>query len=242
MKTTLIGLLVILGPALGAQDSKVSTQAGLARTVTLGEGETAEVRVRVSGPGKNVLTVVTFPAPIKEIVSAWAEKDLSVEHAGERLFIKLLASSQGHLDAILSTGRHVRLYVVPVKDEDLYDTAVLVRDNEAGRESGREPKGSGSLELVRAMRLGEISSGVTARKGDGTRLFGSPDVEATLSFVYESASYRGYVVRVANTSRATGYELDLPRFHAEDLVLVGARNLVVEPSSFTYLYLVFWKK
>jgi hypothetical protein len=248
MKTmlALLSLLAVLAPQAGAQDSKVSAQTGLARTVTLGEGETAEVRVRVSGPGKNVLTVVTFPAPVREIVSAWAEKDLSVEHAGERLFLKLLASSQGHLDAILSTGRHVRLYVVPVKDEDLYDAAVLVRESQAGREQAaagsRETKGSGALELVRAMRLGEIPPGVTARKGDGTKLFGSTDVEATLSFVYESASYRGYVVRVTNGSRRAGYELDLPRFHAEDLVLVGARNLVVDPSSFTYLYLVFWKK
>jgi hypothetical protein len=230
-----------------AQDGESQGYTGLSRTVTLVDGQTSEVRVRVSKPQKTVLTAITFPAPIREIVSAWNEKDLSVEHSGERLFIKLLAPSQGHLDAILTTGRHLRLYVVPVKDEDLYDANVLIQTDKGvagpGDGTGRpEPRGAGSLELVRTMRLGEIPPGTTVRKGDGMRLFGTPDVAAKLSWVYESAFYRGYIVSLENSSAAVAYELDLPRIHSEDLVLVGARNLVVNPSSFTYLYLVFWKK
>jgi hypothetical protein len=247
MKNMLTLIATCLATSLGAaQESAPEGYSGLSRTVTLGEGQTSEVRVRVSKPQKTVLTAVTFPAPIREIVSAWNEKDLSVEHSGERLFIKLLTPSQGHLDAILTTGRHLRLYVVPVKDEDLYDAAVLIQTPGApgaGDGNGRaEPRGAGSLDLVRAMRLGDIPAGMTVRKGGGVRLFGSPDVEAKLAWVYESAFYRGYVVRLENASATTAYEIDLPRIHAEDLVLVGARNLVVDPASFTYLYLVFWKK
>lgn len=231
-------------PAVASQESAPEGYAGLSRTVTLVDGQTSEVRARVSKPQKTVLTAITFPAPIREIVSAWNEKDLSVEHSGERLFIKLLSPSQGHLDAILATGRHLRLYVVPVKDEDLYDANVLIQTvgNPGDGNVRAQPRGAGSLELVRAMRLGEIPAGVTVRKGGGVRLFGSPDVEAKLAWVYESAFYRGYVVRVENASTTTAYEIDLPRIHAEDLVLVGARNLVVDPASFTYIYLVFWKK
>lgn len=239
-----LAALVLAAPLAAAQEAAPEGYAGLSRTVTLGDGQTSEVRVRVSKPQRTVLTAVTFPAPIREIVSAWNEKDLSVEHSGERLFIKLLAPSQGHLDAILSTGAHLRLYVVPAKDEDLYDASVLVQSEKAAGDGGgrAEPRGAGSLELVRAMRLGEIPAGVTVRKGDGGRLFGSPDVEAKLAWVYEAAFYRGYIVRLENSSATTAYEIDLPRIHADDLVLVGARNLVVDPSTFTYLYLVFWKK
>jgi hypothetical protein len=236
-------LLALPLASASAQESTPEGYTGVSRTVTLTDGQTSELRVRVSKPQKTVLTSVTFPASIREIVSAWNEKDLSIEHSGERLFIKLLSPSQGHLDAILTTGRLLRLYVVPVKDEDLYDANVLIQSDKASVDAAArsEPRGSGSLELVRAMRLGEVPSGTTVRKADGLRLFGTPDVEATLSWVYESAFYRGYVVRVNNTSAAVSYEIDLPRIHAEDLVLVGARNLVVDPASFTYLYLVFWK-
>lgn len=248
MKLSLARVVIALAlvAGLGSAQEEPAGNTGLSRTVTLSDGQTSEIRVRVSKPGKTVLTAVTFPAPIREIVSAWSEKDLSVEHSGERLFVKLLASSQGHLDAILTSGRHVRLYVVPVKDEDLYDAAVLVRDDKAGAvgdpNAGTGPRGAGSLELVRAMRLGEVPSDVTVRKGGGARLFATSDVEATLSWVYEAAFFRGYIVRIANISTTVAYEVDLPRIHAEDLVLVGARNLVVEPGSFTYLYLVYWKK
>jgi len=240
----LVGLALVAGA--GAAQEEPAGNTGLSRTVTLSDGQTSEIRVRVSKPGKTVLTAVTFPAPIREIVSAWSEKDLSVEHSGERLFVKLLAWSQGHLDAILTSGRHVRLYVIPAKDEDLYDAAVQVREDKPGvageQKAAAGPRGAGSLELVRAMRLGEAPDGVTVRKGGGVRLFGTPDVEATLSWVYEAAFFRGYIVRLANVSATLAYEVDLPRIHAEDLVLVGSRNLVVEPGSFTYLYLVYWKK
>lgn len=249
MAARLALLLALFLPAdrLPAQESEGAAHTGLARTVMLKDGETTEVRVRVSKPQKTVLTAVTFPAPLREILSAWSEKELSVEHSGERIFIKLLASSQGHLDAILTTGRHFRLYIVPVKDEDLYDAALLVQGDPVGGARTEGParsefRGAGSLELVRAMRLGEIPPGVTVRKGDGAKLFSATDVEATLSWVYDAAFYRGYVVRLSNLSTRTGYEIDLPRIHAEDLVLVGARNLVVDPGKFTYLYLVYWKK
>lgn len=233
--------------SIAAQEGESPGYTGLSRTVTLVDGQTSEVRARVSKPQRTVLTAVTFSAPIREIVSAWNEKDLSVEHSGERLFIKMLAPSQGHLDVILTTGRHLRLYVVPVKDEDLYDANILIQTDKGagghGDGGGRiEPRGAGSLELVRAMRLGKIPPGMTVRKGDGIRLFGTPDVAAKLSWVYETAFYRGYIVRLENSSAAVAYEIDLPRIHAEDLVLAGARNLVVDPVSFTYLYLVFWKK
>lgn len=249
MKLHIVCMVLTLGVPFAsgaAQENGQENYSGLSRTVTLTDGQTSEVRVRVSKPQKTVLSSVTFPAPIREIVSAWNEKDLSIEHSGERLFIKLLSPSQGHLDAILSSGRLIRLYVIPVKDEDLYDASVLVQGEKpvglAGDAASRtEPRGAGSLELVRAMRLGEVPAGTTVRKAHGARLFGTPEVEATLSWVYESAFYRGYVVRLQNASPSVSYEIDLPRIHAEDLVLVGARNLVVHPASFTYLYLVFWK-
>lgn len=234
-------------PAAPALETPQEGAIGIARTAALGDGETSQVRVRVSKPEKTILTAITFPAPIREIVSAWNEKDLSVEHSGERLFLKLLSPSQGNLDAILTTGRLFRLYVVPAEEGRPYDASLQIQGlqcPEVGPSGSPrlEPRGAGSLELVRAMRLGENLPGVTVRRGEGVRLFGAKDVDAKLAYVYESAFYRGYVVRLENASPSLAYEIDLPRIHAEDLVLVGAKNLVVDPVSFTYLYLVFWKK
>jgi hypothetical protein len=245
MKRLLVSLAAGLCSA-PAQEATPSSPPGRSRTVTLGELETTEIRVRVSQPGRTILTAVTFPAPVREILSAWNEKDLSLEHSGERLFVKLLAPSQGHLDALLASGRHVRLYLTPAQEGEVFDQSIQIQEPRppfgAGSEGSRETRASGALELVRAMRLGEIPLGVTVRKGSGTVLFIARDLEATLSFVYEAAHFRGYIVRLANRSAELGYEVDLPRLEAEELVLSGARNLVVEPSSFTYLYLVFWKR
>jgi hypothetical protein len=241
---TLASVLALALP-LFAQDPAPAPGAGMGvmRQATLVDGGTVELRVRVSEPKRTVLSAVTFPAPIRSLVSAWNEKDLSVEQAGNRLFLKLLSPAQGHLDVLLEGDRLVRLYLMPVKDDVPYDAAFQIILPVSGEKTEpRAERGSGALAHARAMRLGEIPPGVTVRKADGVLILETPNVEASLSWVYDAAQFRGYVVRLANGSRMTGYEIDLPRFHAEDLVLAGARNLVIEPRSFTYLYLVFWKR
>ena len=44
--------------AAPAQEEETPPSTGLSRTVTLGEGQTSEIRVRVSRPAKTVLTAV----------------------------------------------------------------------------------------------------------------------------------------------------------------------------------------
>lgn len=244
MKTFALALL--LGLPLFAQEppsAPAGAGMGVMRQAPLVDGGTVELRVRVSEPKKTILTAVAFPTAIRNIVSAWNEKDLSIDQAGNRLFLKLLASAQGHLDVLLEGDRLVRLYLTPVKDDVPYDAVVQVLLHGPSETAGPRPlRASGALELARAMRLGEIPPGITVRKADGILLLETPNVEATLAWVYDGTHFRGYIVKLSNSSRHTGYEVDLPRFHAEDLVLVGARNLVLEPRSFTYLYLVFWKR
>lgn len=244
MKILAFGLL--LGLPLAAQEPSPApggSGMGVMRQAALLDGGTVEIRVRVSEPKKTVLSAVTFPAAIRNIVSAWNEKDLSIDQAGNRLFLKLLSPAQGHLDVLLEGERLVRLYITPVKDDVPYDAALQIQLSLPLESAESRPdRSSGALELARAMRLGEIPPGVTVRKAEGVLLIETPNVDVSLAWVYDAARFRGYVVKLSNDSRQTAYEVDLPRFHAEDLVLVGARNLVLEPRSFTYLYLVFWKR
>lgn len=243
MKTFSVTLLLVA--PLFAQDPSPAPGAGMGvmRQATVVDGGTVEVRIRVSEPKRTVLTAVSFPSAIRNLVSAWNEKDLSVEQAGNRLFLKLLSPAQGHLDVLLEGDRLVRLYLTPAKEDVPYDAALqIVLPTAAEKSDPRPERASGALELAKAMRLGDVPPGVTVRKGDGLLILETPTVEASLSWIYDAPRFRGYVVRLSNQSRQTGYEIDLPRFHAEDLVLLGARNLVIEPRSFTYLYLVFWKR
>lgn len=243
IKTLALGLL--LGLPLFGQDPAPAPGAGMGvmRQSMLVDGGTVELRVRVSEPRKSVLSAVTFPCAIRNIVSAWNEKDLSIDHSGNRLFIKLLTPAQGHLDVLLEGERLVRLYVTPVKEDMPYDAALqILLAGPSLDPKAQSARASGALELVRAMRLGEVPPGVTVRKADGILLLETPHALATLAWVYDAPMFRGYVVKLSNQAVKLGYEVDLPRFHAEGLVLVGARNLVLEPRSFTYLYLVFWKR
>lgn len=66
------------------------------------------------------------------------------------------------------------------------------------------------------------------------------DWSARILYVYETTAYRGYVARVENVSAAP-LRLDPSRFVARDLVLTGAREMLLAPGEKTLLYLVFWK-
>jgi hypothetical protein len=71
-------------------------------------------------------------------------------------------------------------------------------------------------------------------------VYASPEWTARLTYVYESTGYRGYVVRVENVS-AVPQRLDPSRFVSKDLVLAGARELLLPAGEKTLLYFVFWK-
>jgi len=192
-----------------------------------------EVRVPVSTEAQHRATVVTFPEEsLEALVAGWNESDLSIERRRENLFIKLLRSAKGDVHVLGASGVLYRLALVPA--DGAYDGHVRILAPKESKRSAPE-----SLELIRAMRLGR-------RPGEGTVLradqavYSSPEISARLAYVYESTSYRGYVVRMENVG-ASPQRLDPSRFLSKDLVLVGARELLLPPGGKTLLYLVFWK-
>ena len=197
---------------------------------------------RVSTPTAHVLSAVTLPDPIRQVVSAWDRKDLSVEHAGSKLFLKLLQKVEGHLDLMTAMGGHYRLYLVPAPLGAEFDSHVTLLSR--GRGEGVKRPGrsaSGALELARAMRLGKIPPGVSVRSGQGKGVLSTERLEARLLFVYEETRLRGYVLSLSNKSRKNSALVDVTRFTPARLVLIGARDLVLGPGEATRLYLVFWK-
>jgi len=222
---------------------------GTTRSVTPRDGETIPLQVRVSDASTNVLTVVTFPDPIQHVVSSWNPKDLSVEHETTKLFIKLLAKVEGHLDVVTSVGKHYRLYVAPAPATGRYDSHVTVKSGggtteEGERKEGRRSHagpGTGPIELIKAMRLGQIPPDATVRSGKKEVLFASDGLEARFLWVFETGRYRGYVVELSNKSADDAYYVDVSRFRADNLVLIGAREVVVRPQTSTRVYLVLWK-
>ena len=83
---------------------------------------------------------------------------------------------------------------------------------------------------------------VKSAKDKKITLYESQDIEVTALYVYDAIHYRGFVVRLANHSTTHAYEIDLPRFRSPGNVLRGARNLIVDPKSFTLVFLVYPKK
>jgi len=192
-----------------------------------------ELRVPVSTDTQHRATVVTFPEEsLEALVSGWNEGDLSVERRRENLFIKLLRKSQGDLQVLGASGALYRFAVVAA--EGPYDGHVRIL---APREQKRSiPE---SVELIRAMRLGRRPSEGTVLRAEQPVLV-APELAAKVVFVYESSAYRGFVVRIENTS-SIAQRLDPSRFQSKDLVLAGAREMLVPPGEKTLLYLVFWK-
>lgn len=192
-----------------------------------------EVRVPVSTETQHRATVVTFPEEsLEALVAGWNEADLSIERRRENLFIKLLRKVQGDVHVLGASGTLYRLTIVPA--EGAYDGHVRIL---APRNQDRSvPE---SIELIRAMRLGRRPLEGTVLKADQP-VHATPELSARLAYVYETTAYRGYVVRVENTG-ASSRRLDPSRFVSKDLVLAGARELLLAPGEKTLLYLVFWK-
>lgn len=192
-----------------------------------------EVRVPVSAESEHRATVVSFPEEsLEALVSGWNEGDLSIERRAESLFIKLLRPARGDLHVLGASGTLYRLAILPA--EGAYDGHVRVRPRERGRRAAPE-----AVELVRAMRLGRLPAEGAVLRAEGP-VFASAEVAARLAFVYETDSYRGFVLKVENVS-AHPRRLDPSRFAGRELVLVGAREMLLAPGAKTLLYLVFGK-
>lgn len=192
-----------------------------------------EVRVPVSGDAQHRATVMTFPEEsLEALVVGWNEGDLSIERRRENLFIKLLRKVQGDVHVLGASGALYRLTIVPA--EAAYDGHVRILAPRDQKRSVPE-----SLELIRAMRLGRRPVEGTVLRSDQP-VYSSPDLSARLAYVYETTAYRGYVVRVENIGRSP-QRLDPSRFVSKELVLAGARELLIAPGEKTQLYFVFWK-
>src|SRR6185295_7947310 len=164
--------------------------------------------------------------------AGWNESDLSIERRRENLFIKLLRTVQGDVHVLGASGTLYRLTLVPA--DGAYDGHIRIL---APREQKRAvPE---SVELVRAMRLGRRPAEGSVLRSEQV-LYTSPQFSARLAYVYESTAYRGYVVRVENIS-VDPQRLDPSRFLSKELVLAGAREMLLAPGEKTLLYLVFWK-
>lgn len=193
-----------------------------------------EVRVPVATDAQHRATVLTFPEEsLEALVAGWNEGELSLERRRENLFLKLLKKAQGDVHVLGASGALYRLRVLPA--EDSYDGHVRIL---APKETRREA--SEALDLIRAMRLGRRPPQGTVLRCD-QRLYGSPEWSARAAYVYESQAYRGFVVRVENVS-SKPVRLDPSRFVSRDLVLIGARELMLSPGEKSLLYLVFWKQ
>jgi hypothetical protein len=192
-----------------------------------------EVRVAVSTEKEHRTTVVSFPEEsLEALVAGWNEADLSVERRKENLFLKLLRRAEGDLHVLGASGTLYRLAIRPADGPgDGRVNIVLPRERRGGVP---EP-----VELIRAMRLARRPAGATVLRADAP-LYASPEFAARLAYVYDTASFRGYVARVENVS-AEPLRLDPSRLAGRDLVLAGARELLLRPGEKTLLYLVFWK-
>jgi hypothetical protein len=192
------------------------------------------IRVPISTETQHRATVVTFPEEsLEALVAGWSETDLSVERRRENLFIKLLRKAEGDLHVLGASGTLYRLTIRPA--EGSYDGQVRIVVPKERSRTVPEP-----VELIRAMRMGRRPAEGSVLKASEI-VYTSPEFAARIAYVYESTAYRGYVVRMENVS-ASPQRLDPSRFVGKDLVLAGAKEMLLAPGEKTLLYLVFWKK
>ncbi len=208
-------------------------QDGRSREVAYDERRTVEIRLAVADADHHTACVITFPEDsIEAIVASWNEGDISLERRRDRLFVKLLRKVEGDLHVVGSSGTLYRLYLRPAAKE--VDGHVRIV-----KPASEKRAAITSLELVRAMRRGAAPDWASVQSGE-TPLGSAGGCDYIGRYVYEATHYVGFVVELKNKADGTR-RVDPSRFVAKGLVLVGARETVVEAGKSTLLYLVFWR-
>ena len=101
----------------------------------------------------------------------------------------------------------------------------------------------GSLELIRAMRLGKKPEGAKCLRARGEEAYRSARVSLSLLYVYKYASYVGRTYKVTNlTDKRQPIDASRYRGKGDVLLLSGLKKNVLDPGESTRLYVVFWKE
>jgi hypothetical protein len=218
------------------------------------EGVPIKVRVPVATPAREVLSAVAFPeSGIQAAITGWGPSTLTAIQKGNFLFLRLSQKTEGQLSAIGESGTHYLLYLEATdpQDPNSYDAYVkIVRPNvEPAKAATKAREGApdrgkprGALDLIRAMRLGELREGARVLRAKGELLYSGTDIELRLLYVYEESSYVGRIYEVRNLS-ARRLALDASRFRPAEgtLILSALRENVIPPGGVSRLYTVFWR-
>ena len=237
-------------PIVAQEDSKkfdVPEKPGAIRKVRVEEaGETVVVKVRIAKRDLNLSTVLSLSEPVASLVTSWDQKDISINHDKNKLFVKLLSKTKGYVDVITTNGNLVRFLILPMPAPAPYDShvsvSVNIRKNKAAdKKPVRVRKASGALELIKAMRLSEVPKDATVRNGKKALLSEDEDLKVTLLYVYDTGRFRGFVLKLTNKSLERAHHVDVTRFAGKNQVLVGVREMVVPAGMSTRLYVVDWQ-
>ncbi|HVR85586.1 MAG TPA: type-F conjugative transfer system secretin TraK [Planctomycetota bacterium] len=214
------------------------------------EGVTIPVRVPVVGPGRELMTTLSFPEEsIETAVTGWPEGEITAIQKRGLLFLRLAKKSEGQLNVIGGSGAHYLVYLrgVDSLDSDTYDPYVKIKKKEDAPKGDllpkrQNPRPSGAVELLQAMRLGLHPEGVKILRAKRELAFEAPYLEVRLLYVYDAQSYRGMIFEVKNpTDIRQAVDASHFRGRGTALILSAMKENVVEPKSVTRLYALTWK-
>jgi hypothetical protein len=194
----------------------------------------ARLPLQVSDAARSIQAVVELAdeRAIAHVIMALGKDDVSLEVKDNRLFVKLLKEAEGSIDCIGSSGRLYRIQVIPSPQSVL--RLKLRAPAEQGPNRAELPA---PLQLVRAMRTGELPEGAVASRCD-ERMFGDAGIAIRGVWSVRFEGLWGFVCEVRNVS-GRRQALDPSRFQGAGLLVVGLRDLSLEPDRSTRLYLVF---
>jgi len=225
----------------GERSKEIPLEPAPAPTQVRFEGSHLVINVPVARSGTAYVTVVELPEQgIKEIVFQFRNEEVSVDHVGAKVFIKLLQKAEGFLDVIGDTGTLYRLLIKPVTS-GVFDSTVIV-ESKMGSQIGLERKPSHketseTLELIEAMASHAEFKGADRSICD--RMLGAQDdLEKRLVMMYETPNLSGYIIKVTNVGKETK-RLDLKQYSGAGLVAVAASNFVLAPGACVEIYCVY---
>jgi hypothetical protein len=209
---------------------------GTSRTERTSDQGAIRMRAAVA-KDQTLVSCVRLPEEtIRSVTAAWEESEISIEHNGGNLFVKLLAEKRGNVDVLGGSGRLYRLFVIPVTEGE-YDETLTIRGPREKEEKTKRERNCEALDLILAMRRGERPEGARVARGPQEPVYTGPTLCVWFRIFYHAEEFTGVVARVRNVSHRRA-ALDLSRFSHPGLVLLGAKKTALEPGEETRVYLV----
>ena len=224
-------ILIVLVVVILPFQANSLLNASLQRTVNF-RGESIKVRTTEKGITYNI-----FPGKIKNLISGFYQRVISLETEGNHLYIKALTPLSGNIFVITEGDISYPLEITNVGEEEA-DVSIVIQGQ--GRETiQKEAESNGIVNLIKEVITGRVGNEARISNKEKT-LYKDKNIKLVLHRTYTWTNYTGYLCKVENISERS-VVVPIQQIQIPQLRAICADKDVLSSGEKTNVYLLVEK-